>query len=155
MLMRCLVVMLTMMGLAACQSVSSVGEIPNTNMTQAMSFQITELRGDEAIQNSLLIIEPPLNNEWRWVQVDALGAPIARKILKNGSWHTDGFLPPNAKANQLFSAVYAYLLQKNRWQEQQSWQEQVTIELMDEQDVQAAKLGFEQRQWLIRELPNE
>ena len=41
----------------------------------------------------------------RWSLLDALGAPRARQILQNGKWRNDGFLPPNAQARALFSAL--------------------------------------------------
>lgn len=36
---------------------------------------------------------------------DPLGVPLARQSLRDGHWHNDGLLPPNAEARELFSAL--------------------------------------------------
>lgn len=109
MLKRFVLCLAVLWGLAACQSLPSIQTLPSLN--DALTLQVTDVSGS----NSLLIIEPVGVNEWRFVQVDALGAPMARQTLQNGQWRADGFLPPNPKARVLFSAVYAFLGQKNHW----------------------------------------
>lgn len=47
--------------------------------------------------------------QWRWVQTDALGAPVARLLLTWQGWRNDGFIMPNSQARQLFSAIAVYL----------------------------------------------
>jgi hypothetical protein len=36
---------------------------------------------------------------------DPLGVPLARQQLRDGAWHSDGLLPPNAEARELFAAL--------------------------------------------------
>jgi len=36
---------------------------------------------------------------------DPLGVPLARQLLRDDQWHSDGLLPPNAEARELFSAL--------------------------------------------------
>ncbi len=41
----------------------------------------------------------------RWSLFDALGLPLARQVLQDGTWRNDGLLPPNAQARSLFAAL--------------------------------------------------
>ncbi|WP_386698558.1 hypothetical protein [Lonepinella sp. MS14436] len=55
-------------------------------------------------QQSLLSIQ--FNpTQWRWVQTDILGAPLARVVLTENGWQNDGFIMPNKQAEKLFSAL--------------------------------------------------
>ncbi|MGB4073721.1 hypothetical protein [Pseudomonas sp.] len=36
---------------------------------------------------------------------DPLGVPLARQLLRDGAWHSDGLLPPNSEARELFAAL--------------------------------------------------
>lgn len=36
---------------------------------------------------------------------DPLGVPLARQLLRDGAWHSDGLLPPNGEACELFAAL--------------------------------------------------
>ncbi|WP_439287455.1 hypothetical protein [Lonepinella sp. BR2357] len=55
-------------------------------------------------QQSLLSIQfSP--TQWRWVQTDILGAPLARVVLTQNGWQNDGFIMPNKQAEKLFSAL--------------------------------------------------
>ncbi|MDP3847115.1 MAG: hypothetical protein Q8R10_11915 [Pseudomonas sp.] len=41
----------------------------------------------------------------RWSLLDPLGVPLARQLLIEGEWHSDGLLPPNPEARELFAAL--------------------------------------------------
>jgi len=48
----------------------------------------------------------------RWSLFDPLGVPLARQLLQNGKWRSDGLLPPNAPARALFAElIFAWLPQ--------------------------------------------
>lgn len=69
------------------------------------------VRYDESgnlMQNSLLAVERSQNGI-RFVQTDALGAPLARQVLTQKGWSNDGFVMPNAAARRLFAAMLPLL----------------------------------------------
>ncbi|MCY1245300.1 hypothetical protein D9M72_584380 [compost metagenome] len=41
----------------------------------------------------------------RWSMMDLLGIPQARQKLIDKTWESDGFLPPNPQARELFAAL--------------------------------------------------
>lgn len=41
----------------------------------------------------------------RFSLLDPLGVPLARQRLVQGEWHSEGLLPPNPQARELFAAV--------------------------------------------------
>ena len=132
--------------LSACQSLSVIDSLPV--LKQTLTLQVTDKDGS----NSLLLIEPLSEQQWRFVQVDGLGAPISRQILQRGKWHNDGFLPPNPKARQLFTAVYAYLGHQYHWS--------VPAELNDVRvssgtDGMVAEIEWHKQHWKIREVTDE
>ncbi|NUF09053.1 hypothetical protein [Snodgrassella sp. ESL0324] len=132
--------------LSACQSLPVIDSLPV--LKQTLTLQVTDKNGS----NSLLLIEPLSEQQWRFVQVDGLGAPISRQILQQGKWHNDGFLPPNPKARQLFTAVYAYLGHQYHWS--------VPAELNDVRvssgtDGMVAEIEWHKQHWKIREVTDE
>lgn len=132
--------------LSACQSLPVIDSLPV--LKQTLTLQVTDKYGS----NSLLLIEPLSEQQWRFVQVDGLGAPISRQILQQGKWHNDGFLPPNPKARQLFTAVYAYLGHQYHWS--------VPAELNDVRvssgtDGMVAEIEWHKQHWKIREVTDE
>ena len=132
--------------LSACQSLPVIDSLPV--LKQTLTLQVTDKDGS----NSLLLIEPLSEQQWRFVQVDGLGAPISRQILQQGKWHNDGFLPPNPKARQLFTAVYAYLGYQYHWS--------VPAELNDVRvssgtDGMVAEIEWHKQHWKIREVTDE
>lgn len=132
--------------LSACQSLPVIDSLPV--LRQTLTLQVTDKNGS----NSLLLIEPLSEQQWRFVQVDGLGAPISRQILQQGKWHNDGFLPPNPKARQLFTAVYAYLGHQYHWS--------VPAELNDVKissgtDGMVAEIEWHKQHWKIREVTDE
>lgn len=132
--------------LSACQSLPVIDSLPV--LKQTLTLQVTDKDGS----NSLLLIEPLSEQQWRFVQVDGLGAPISRQILQQGKWHNDGFLPPNPKARQLFTAVYAYLGHQYHWS--------IPAELNDVRvssgtDGMVAEIEWHKQHWKIREVTDE
>lgn len=115
---------LTMMPLAAALVLSACGTsgglpaaltLPQP-MPQARWFQAVQTdAAGQAVQATLLAVEPFAGEGCpdarpqyclRFVQTDALGAPVSRQILSAaGRWTNDGFLPPNPQARRLFAAV--------------------------------------------------
>lgn len=65
------------------------------------AFQVNNLTKE---QQSLLMIQfKP--EQWRFIQTNALGAPIARMVLTSQGWRNDGFVMPNKQAKLLFTAL--------------------------------------------------
>ncbi|PJG84356.1 hypothetical protein [Conservatibacter flavescens] len=84
--------------LTACVNLPRVVQLPE----QAQSVRVFKV--ENGGQRSLLTVQfTP--NQWRWVQSDPLGAPIARVILTQQGWENDGFVMPNRQARLLFSAL--------------------------------------------------
>lgn len=91
--------------LTACQSLPMVKHLPH----QVVDLRIFKLEQLTPLsQQSLLTVqfEP---NQWRWIQTDPLGAPLARLILSEKGWQNDGFITPNRQAQWLFSAIAVQL----------------------------------------------
>ena len=65
------------------------------------AFQVNNLTKK---QQSLLMIQFQPNH-WRFIQTNALGAPIARMVLTNKGWRNDGFIMPNSQSKLLFTAL--------------------------------------------------
>jgi len=59
----------------------------------------------EATEDAVLAVQQDQVDTTRWSLMNTLGAPLARQILENGRWRNDGFLPPNATASRLFTAL--------------------------------------------------
>lgn len=60
---------------------------------------------DHTAQDRILVAQRESKTTLRWLMFDPLGLPIARQLLEDGKWRNDGFLPPNASARTLFSAL--------------------------------------------------
>lgn len=92
--------------LTACSNLPAVKQLPEQDVESRL-FKV-ESNG----QASLLSIqfEP---NQWRWVQTDPLGSPIARLMLSQKGWRNDGFVMPNHQAKQLFTALTVALNPQN------------------------------------------
>ena len=63
------------------------------------TFKISSSKG------LLLLYLQNSENEYKFSLVNALGAPEARRVLKDGSFKNLGFLPPNSAYNELFIKV--------------------------------------------------
>lgn len=66
---------------------------------------IVEYAQGKPVQDSVLVTQQEQAGAQRWSLFDPLGLPLARQILQDGRWRNDGFLPPNAAAQILFSAL--------------------------------------------------
>ena len=72
-------------------------------------FQLEQRDAEgNVVQNSLLAVEQGADGV-RFVQTDALGAPIARQVLRPTGWQNDGFVMPNAASRRLFAAILPLL----------------------------------------------
>ncbi|QIM62059.1 hypothetical protein A1D29_01325 [Pasteurellaceae bacterium Orientalotternb1] len=87
--------------LAGCSSSLQVVQLP-PQPTESRLFAVEQLQPQQ--EKSLLAVQFSPNN-WRWVQTDPLGAPLARVQLTQSGWQNDGFVMPNAQAIQLFAAL--------------------------------------------------
>lgn len=81
---------------------------PETKTLPQQEKKLLMFKIEGNLQTSILIVqfEP---NQWRWVQTDPLGAPLARLILNRDGWQNDGFVAPNRQAQWLFSAIAVQL----------------------------------------------
>lgn len=86
--------------LTACSSIS-VQQLPKQDVEQRL-FKVEQIQPKQ--ETSLLAVQFS-TEQWRWVQTDPLGAPIARLLLTKQGWQNDGFVMPNRQAQQLYSAL--------------------------------------------------
>ena len=100
--------------LAACSSMRSLPVPADLAVVQPAGttrwFQIEKLpeTGDSGGEASMLAVESSADS-LRFVQTNALGAPIARQQLSRNGWQNDGFIAPNAEARRLFAALLPLL----------------------------------------------
>ena len=100
--------------LAACSSMRSLPVPADLAVVQPAGttrwFQIEKLpeTGDSGGEASMLAVESSAES-LRFVQTNALGAPIARQQLSRNGWQNDGFIAPNAEARRLFAALLPLL----------------------------------------------
>lgn len=140
--------MLVVLIMAACQSLPKIEALPL--LSDTLTLQISEEKNG-MMQNSLLIIESQSEQQWRFIQVDALGAPIARQTLHAGKWANDGFLPPNRQASVLFSAIYAYLATEKQW----PLPEGLATVQIENQPEGTVYIKWQDQSWQVRELMDE
>lgn len=86
--------------LTACSSIS-VQQLPKQDVEQRL-FKVEQIQPKQ--ETSLLAVQFS-TEQWRWVQTDPLGAPIARLLLTKQGWQNDGFVMPNRQAQRLYSAL--------------------------------------------------
>lgn len=94
--------------LTACTNLLEVQQLPKQT-PQARLFKVEQLNRDKSVQQASLLTLQVENAQWRWVQTDPLGSPIARVVLSEKGWQNDGFVMPNPQAVKLFSAIATYL----------------------------------------------
>lgn len=82
---------------------------------QIRSYKLSLVTGPGQTEDSLLVVQPESGGASRWIQTNALGAPLARLQLRDGNWSTDGFLPPNPQARRLFEAIIAARIPRAQW----------------------------------------
>lgn len=68
------------------------------------TLHVVQERNDESISDAVLAVRSDGDSMY-WAMFDLLGVPQARQILRDGQWHNDGFLPPNAAARALFAGL--------------------------------------------------
>lgn len=90
--------------LAGCTSAPQVVHFPEIRQ-QVRLFKVVKLNSQQQIMSENILSVQMMPDKWRWVEVNALGAPLARVQLNAQGWHNDGFIMPNPQAVQLFSAV--------------------------------------------------
>ncbi|WP_457265688.1 hypothetical protein [Pseudomonas sp. P5_C3] len=99
--MRFLLIAATLL-LSACTSRAPLPE-HNPDLPLPLQLHIQRWQADER-QDWILVIqreEPGI----RWSMMDLLGIPQARQKLIDKTWESDGFLPPNPQARELFAAL--------------------------------------------------
>lgn len=84
--------------LTACTSLPKVQHFPE----RAPSVSTFKVENSGHLSLLFVQFEPA---QWRWIQTDPLGAPIARVLLTTKGWQQDGFVMPNQQAKLLFSAL--------------------------------------------------
>ncbi|MEG0065229.1 MAG: hypothetical protein RR740_11565 [Pseudomonas sp.] len=95
-----LLVCIALLGACATQA-----PLPTGNPTLPLPLQLhIERNLAEQRQDWLLVIQRE-DSHLRWSMLDLLGIPQARQVLDQGQWQSDGFLPPNPAARELFAAV--------------------------------------------------
>lgn len=92
------------LGLMGCQSLPQPQQLPETTQNSQV-FKIEQLDNKAKLKQQSLLVLQYLPNQWRWVQTDPLGAPLARVVLTSQGWQNDGFVMPNPQAKRLFSAI--------------------------------------------------
>ena len=102
---------LAALALAACAASPSLPR-PQTlpTLDQAglwFKLEQTDASGNAA-QTSLLAVEQ-LSDGIRFVQTDALGAPVSRQFVGTKGWKNDGFIMPNSASRRLFAALLPLL----------------------------------------------
>lgn len=104
--MRAVIGLGLMVMLAGC--VSGSLPVPSHMPTAEQAAHWFKLEAEDAhgetLQTHLLVVQPEADG-WRFIQTDALGAPVSRQIAAPSGWRNDGFIMPDAKARRLFAAV--------------------------------------------------
>lgn len=87
--------------LTACAARTPLPEAsPQLAQPLPISLQVSTADG----QDWLLVIQAE-GAALRWSLFDPLGVPLARQSMAGGAWHSDGLLPPNGTARELFAAL--------------------------------------------------
>ena len=74
-------------------------DAPNLADFSLKAFEVSSSKGP------LMLYVQNSENEYKFSLVNALGAPEARRVLKDGTFTNLGFLPPNSAYNELFIKV--------------------------------------------------
>ena len=92
------------LALAACTALPHPQTLPELpQQAQWFKLEQTDAAG-QTVQTSLLAVER-LPDGIRFVQTDALGAPVSRQTVSTRGWQNDGFIMPNAQSRRLFAAL--------------------------------------------------
>ncbi|MNQ59317.1 hypothetical protein D3C85_735500 [compost metagenome] len=88
--------------LSACAGRAPLPE-HNPDLPLPLQLHIQLLQPDDR-QDWVLVIQRE-ETGIRWSMMDLLGIPQARQKLIDKTWESDGFLPPNPQARELFAAL--------------------------------------------------
>lgn len=114
--MRHIMILIAVAALSACSSVGTVLPQPQTLPAVASSGQWYKLeqtdRDGNIVQTNMLAVES-FSDGLRFVQTDALGAPVSRQTLTRKGWQNDGFIAPNAQSRRLFAALLPLIAADN------------------------------------------
>lgn len=113
--MRLISTLALLISLAACSSFSNLPQpqtIPTLNQSgQWFKLERTDV-SNNSMQSSLLAVEQT-SEGIRFIQTNALGAPISRQIINHQGWKNDGFVVPNSDSRLLFAALLPLLATQN------------------------------------------
>ncbi|AYC34592.1 hypothetical protein D3880_20420 [Pseudomonas cavernae] len=79
--------------------------LPSTAPALALPLSLHIQRDDGTASQDWLLVVQDEAGALRWSLFDPLGVPLARQQLAGGEWRSDGLLPPNAEARELFAAL--------------------------------------------------
>ena len=107
MMKRYLLILSFILSLTACSGLPAINALPEQK-TESMTFKVEQWQNGSLYQTSLLSVQfQP--KQWRFVQTEPLGSPIARLLLNEQGFQNDGFVMPNQQAQWLFFALSAEL----------------------------------------------
>lgn len=92
--------------LAACAAVAPPTPVPTLRHQGWFAVETRDAAGQT--RNSLLAVAQS-SDGIRFVQTDALGAPLARQVFSAEGWRNDGFVMPNRQAARAFAAMLPLL----------------------------------------------
>lgn len=144
-----LVLVCMLFALAACQSLPEVQHLPTQKQSLRL-FKVEQLNQDGSLQQASLLSLQAEPTQWRWVQTDPLGAPLARVLLTQTGWQNDGFVMPNQQAKQLFSALATALNPAQPLFQFSQIQQQNGEQIYYEQQRELWRIRSEQSQFNIR-----
>ena len=88
--------------LAGCAARTPLPQVtPHLELPQQL---LVQRRDTQADGDWLLVIQDDAG-ALRFSLLDPLGVPLARQRLLLGEWHSEGLLPPNPEARELFAAL--------------------------------------------------
>ncbi|MDO5639229.1 MAG: hypothetical protein Q4G28_05105 [Neisseria sp.] len=102
----------TILLLAACAVSDGLPQLqhwPQWQSADTRWFKLESLDAEGKVRQTSLLAVQPEADSLRFVQTDALGAPLSRQILTRQGWRNDGFAPPNPAARRLFAAILPLL----------------------------------------------
>lgn len=111
--------LLSLLPLAAVLAACTADRLPKPQTLPQLNggsgwFRLEERdAGGQPVRQSLLAVEQGAD-EIRFVQTDALGAPLSRQILDKQGWRNDGFIMPNAVSRRVFGAMLPILAKDAR-----------------------------------------
>lgn len=96
--------------LAACSSAPPVPR-HEADLGLPRRIHVIERAAGQPSLDRMLVVQQ-IGPASRWSLFDPLGVPLARQLLQNGQWRSEGLLPPNATARALFAElIFAWMPQ--------------------------------------------